>query len=148
MKDFMKLNHLLSVNGDDFILVDKVEFYEVYTHTNNDEMLGRYLGDFCSKHELGTSDFESELITWLKGDDNYMEMKDTKTIKWFKVESSFYQQTFAIKRWKDVVEFVERHRCFDIKVEGQTSKKFIGVDAEYKDGEFHEISSDSTFAVR
>jgi hypothetical protein len=45
------------------------------------------------------------------------------------------------------VEFVERHRCFDIKVEGQTSKKFIGVDAEYKDREFHAISSDSKPAI-
>ena len=142
MKDFMKLNHLLSVNGDDFILVDKVEFYEVYTHTNNDEMLSRYLGDFCSKHELGTSDFESELITWLKGDDNYMEMKDTKTIKWFKVESSFYKQVFAIKRWKDVVDFVNRHKCFDVNVKGQTTETFTSVDAEYKDGEFFEIPSD------
>lgn len=142
MKDFMKLYHLLSVNGDDFILVDKVEYYEVYTHTNNDEMLSRYLGDFCSKHELGTSDFESELITWLKGDDNYMEMKDTKTIKWFKVESSFYQQVFAIKRWKDVVDFVNRHKCFDVNVKGQTTETFTSVDAEYKDGEFFEITSD------
>lgn len=138
----MKLYHLLSVNGDDFILVDKVEYYEVYTHTNNDEMLSRYLGDFCSKHELGTSDFESELITWLKGDDNYMEMKDTKTIKWFKVESSFYQQVFAIKRWKDVVDFVNRHKCFDVNVKGQTTETFTSVDAEYKDGEFFEITSD------
>ena len=75
-------------------------------------------------------------------------MKDTETIKWFKVESSFYEQTFAIKRGKDVVEFVERHVCFDISVKGQTSETFVGVDAEYKDGEFHPISSDSRIAVR
>lgn len=75
-------------------------------------------------------------------------MTDTETIKWFKVESSFYEQTFAIKRWKDVVDFVERHVCFDVNIEGQTSETFMGADAEYKDGEFHAISSDSKSAVR
>ena len=45
-------------------------------------------------------------------------MTDTETIKWFKVESSFYQQVFAIKRWKDVVDFVNRHKCFDVNVKG------------------------------
>ena len=74
-------------------------------------------------------------------------MKNTKTIKWFKVKSSFYEQTFAIKRWRDVVEFVKQHICFDINVEGQTSETFIDVDAEYKDGGFHPISSDSRFAI-
>ena len=75
------------------------------------------------------------------------QMVDPETIKWFKVKSSFYKQTFAIKRWKDVVNFVERHICFDINVEGQTSETFIDVDAEYKDGEFHPISSDSKPAI-
>ena len=69
-------------------------------------------------------------------------MTDTETIKWFKVESSFYQQVFAIKRWKDVVDFVNRHKCFDVNVKGQTTETFTGVDAEYKDGEFFEIVSD------
>ena len=69
-------------------------------------------------------------------------MTDTETIKWFKVESSFYQQVFAIKRWKDVVDFVNRHKCFDVNVKGQTTETFTSVDAEYKDGEFFEITSD------
>ena len=142
MKDFMKLKHLLSIDGDDFILVDEVEYYEVYTQTNDDEMLGGYLGDFRSEHDLGTPEFEDELTAWLKGEDISGGMTDTETIKWFKVKSSFYQQVFAIKRWKDVVEFVERHVCFDITVKGQSSETFFGVDAEYKDGEFYPISSD------
>ena len=75
-------------------------------------------------------------------------MKETDTIKWFRVESSFYEQDFAIKRWRDVVDFVTRHVCFDVNVKGQTSETFVGVDAEYKDGEFHAISSDSRVAVR
>lgn len=144
MKDFMKLKHLLSIDGDDFILVDEVEYYEVYTQTNDDEILGGYLGDFKSEHDLGTPEFESELTAWLKGEDvcGTGAMLDTETIKWFKVKSSFYQQVFAIKRWKDVVDFVERHVCFDVNVKGQTSETFTDVDAEYKDGEFFEISSD------
>lgn len=142
MKDFMKLNHLLSIDGDDFILVDRVEYYEVYTQTSDEDILSGYLGDFKSEHDFGTSEFESELTAWLKGEDDNDEMADTKTIKWFKVKSSFYEQTFAIKLWRDVVEFVKRHVCFDIKVKGQTSENFIGVDAEYKDGEFFPISSD------
>ena len=140
----MKLKHLLSIDGDDFILVDEVEYYEVYTQTNDDEILGGYLGDFKSEHDLGTPEFESELTAWLKGEDvcGTGAMLDTETIKWFKVKSSFYQQVFAIKRWKDVVDFVERHVCFDVNVKGQTSETFTDVDAEYKDGEFFEISSD------
>lgn len=142
MKDFMKLNHLLSIDGDDFILVDRVEYYEVYTQAGDEDILGGYLGDFKSEHDFGTSEFESELTAWLKGEDDDDEMADTKTIKWFKVKSSFYEQTFAIKLWRDVVEFVERHVCFDVNVKGQTSEDFVGVDAEYKDGEFFPISSD------
>ena len=144
MKDFMKLKHLLSIDGDDFILVDEVEYYEVYTQTNDDEIVGGYLGDFKSEHDLGTPEFESELTAWLKGEDVCATgaMLDTETIKWFKVKSSFYQQVFAIKRWKDVVDFVERHVGFDVNVKGQTSETFTDVDAEYKDGEFYEISSD------
>ena len=142
MKDFMKLYHLLSVNGDDFILVDKVEYYEVYTNTG-EELYGGYLGDFKSEHDLGTPDFITELTAWLKGEDVNGAMVDTETIKWFKVKSSFYyQQVFAIKRWKDVVDFVERHVCFDVSVKGQTTETFTGVDAEYKVGEFFEITSD------
>lgn len=144
MKDFMKLKHLLSIDGDDFILVDEVEYYEVYTQTNDDEIVGGYLGDFKSEHDLGTPEFESELTAWLKSEDVCATgaMLDTETIKWFKVKSSFYQQVFAIKRWKDVVDFVERHVGFDVNVKGQTSETFTDVDAEYKDGEFYEISSD------
>ena len=138
MKDFMKLNHLLSIDGDDFILVDKVGYYEVYTNTN-DDFFGGYLGDFSSKHDFGTPDFVTELTAWLKGIDADEEMADTETIKWFKVKSSFYEQTFAIKLWRDVVEFVKRHVCFDVNVKGQTSETFTGVDAEYKDGEFFPI---------
>ena len=93
MEDFMKLKHLLSVDGDEFILVDKVEYYEVYTQTSDDEIVGGYLGDFKSEHDLGTPEFESELTAWLKGEDvsGTGAMLDTETIKWFKVKSSFYQ---------------------------------------------------------
>ena len=58
------------------------------------------------------------------------------TIKWFKVNCSFYQQEFGIKLWRDVIEFVDKHRCFDIEIKGQTTEPFTGVDAEYRDGGF------------
>lgn len=145
MRDFMKLNHLLSIDGDEYILVDNVDHYEVYTHTS-DYIFGGYLGDFSSIYDLGTPEFEANLSAWLKGEvDGDEEIDDTDaTIKWFKVKSSLYEQTFAIKLWKDVVDFVTRHVCFDVSIEGQTAKTPTGVDAEYKDGEFHVISSDFT----
>lgn len=63
-------------------------------------------------------------------------MKKEYTIKWFKVKCSFYQQEFGIKLWRDVVEFVDKHRCFDIEIKGQTTEPFTDVDAEYCDGMF------------
>ena len=63
-------------------------------------------------------------------------MKKENTIKWFKVNSSFYQQEFGIKLWRDVIEFVDKHRCFDIEIKGQTTEPFTDIDAEYRDGEF------------
>ena len=63
-------------------------------------------------------------------------MKKENTIKWFKVNCSFYQQEFGIKLWRDVVEFVDKHRCFDIEIKGQTTEPFTDVDAEYCDGMF------------
>ena len=63
-------------------------------------------------------------------------MKKENTIKWFKVNCSFYQQEFGIKLWRDVVEFVVKHRCFDIDIKGQTTDPFTDVDAECRDGIF------------
>lgn len=63
-------------------------------------------------------------------------MKKENTIKWFKVNCSFYQQEFGIKLWRDVIEFVDKHKCFDIEIKGQTTEPFTGVDAEYCDGGF------------
>lgn len=62
---------------------------------------------------------------------------EKETIKWFKVNCSFYQQEFGIKLWSDVVAFVDKHRCFDIEIKGQTTEPFTGVDAEYRDGGFY-----------
>lgn len=64
-------------------------------------------------------------------------MKKENTIKWFKVNCSFYQQEFGIKFWSDVVAFVDKHRCFDIEIKGQTTEPFTDVDAEYRDGGFY-----------
>ena len=63
-------------------------------------------------------------------------MKKENTIKWFKVKCSFYQQEFGIKLWRDVIEFVNKHRCFDIEIKGQTTEPFTDVDVEYCDGRF------------
>jgi hypothetical protein len=66
-------------------------------------------------------------------------MKKENTIKWFKIKCSFYQQEFGIKLWSDVVEFVDKHRCFDIEIKGQTTDPFTDVDAEYRDGKFERL---------
>ena len=66
-------------------------------------------------------------------------MKKENTIKWFKIKCSFYQQEFGIKLWEDVMTFVNKHRCFDIEIKGQTTAPFTDVDAEYRNGGFYRI---------
>lgn len=62
---------------------------------------------------------------------------EKKTIKWFKIKCSAYEQEIGIKLWSDVVEFVEKHRCFDYEIKGQTTEPFTDVDAEYRDCRFY-----------
>ena len=64
-------------------------------------------------------------------------MEKDNTIKWFKIKCSAYEQEIGIKLWSDVVEFVEKHRCFDYEIKGQTTEPFTDVDAEYRDGGFY-----------
>lgn len=61
-------------------------------------------------------------------------MEEEKTIKWFKVNCSLYKQEIGIKRWKDVIEFLSKHPCFDFTITGQYSDLYDGVPAVYKDG--------------
>lgn len=62
---------------------------------------------------------------------------EKETIKWFKIKCSAYEQEIGIKLWSDVVEFVEKHRCFDYEIKGQTTEPFTDVDAEYRDCRFY-----------
>ena len=57
-----------------------------------------------------------------------------KTIKWYKVKCSFYNQCIGIKTWKDVIEFIEKNRCFDYTIMGQTSDIYCDVNFVYEDG--------------
>lgn len=65
-------------------------------------------------------------------------MKD-KTIKWFKIKCSFYEQEFGIRHWNTVLEFMSKHICFDYEIKGQTTPPFTGVDVEYSDGKFYHV---------
>lgn len=67
-------------------------------------------------------------------------MGKNNTIKWFKIKCSAYEQEIGIKLWSDVVEFVEKHRCFDYEIKGQTTEPFTDVDAEYRDCRFYHIN--------
>lgn len=57
-----------------------------------------------------------------------------KTIKWYKVKCSFYNQCIGIKTWNEVIEFIEKNRCFDYTIMGQTSDIYCDVNFVYKDG--------------
>ena len=59
------------------------------------------------------------------------------TIKWFKVKCSFYKQEIGIYMWSDVVDFLSKYKCFDYKIEGQTSERYEGVEAYYENGEIN-----------
>jgi hypothetical protein len=57
-----------------------------------------------------------------------------KTIKWYKVKCSLINQCIGIKTWNEVIEFLEKHRCFDYTIMGQTSDIYCDVNFVYKDG--------------
>lgn len=63
------------------------------------------------------------------------------TIRWYKVNCSFYEQDFGIRLWKDIMDFMEKHIGFDIHITAQYSEPFSGVDAEYKDNHFIRLKS-------
>lgn len=60
-------------------------------------------------------------------------------IKWYKIKCSFYEQEFGIKHWEDVIEFMTKHIGFDYEIIGQKTEPFEGVDAEYRDNQFHRL---------
>lgn len=66
----IKINYTISIEGNVYLLCPKNngEYYEVYTHSN-DDMYGKYLGDFESTNRLETLAFEREFTAWLKGED-------------------------------------------------------------------------------
>lgn len=136
----IKINYTISIEGNVYLLRPRNngEYYEVYAHSN-DETFGDYVGDFESPYKLETLEFEKDFASWLKGEE-YIPNNDVEkdnTIKWFKVKCSFYEREFGIKLWRDVVAFVDKHRCFDYEIKGQTTEPFADVDAEYRDGTFY-----------
>lgn len=68
----IKINYTISIEGNVYLLrpiqYDNGEYYEVYTHTN-DETFGMYLGDFESANKLETLEFEREFTAWLRGEE-------------------------------------------------------------------------------
>ena len=66
----IKINYTISIDGNVYLLRPRNngEYYEVYAHSN-DEMYGKYLGDFESAYELETLEFEREFTAWLKGEE-------------------------------------------------------------------------------
>ena len=65
---------------------------------------------------------------------------EKNTIHWFKVKCSLYKQEIGIHLWKDVVDFVSKNMCFDYVIEGQTSKRFEGVEAYYENGQISPVT--------
>ena len=66
----IKINYTIAIEGNVYLLCPKNngEYYEVYTHSN-EEMYGKYLGDFESANRLETLEFEIEFTAWLKGEE-------------------------------------------------------------------------------
>ena len=62
-----------------------------------------------------------------------------KTIQWFKVNCSFYEREFGIKKWSDVISFMEKYVGFDISITAQYTEPFEGVDGFYENGSFYII---------
>lgn len=70
--------------------------------------------------------------------DSYKDMVAKDTIKWYKVTCSFYDKPIAIKAWRDILIFIERHIGFDYTITGQYTEE-ITVDCEYKDNKFYKL---------
>lgn len=73
----IKINYTISIEGNVYLLCPKNngEYYEVYTHSN-DDMYGKYLGDFESTNRLETLAFEREFTAWLKGEDYTIDVEE------------------------------------------------------------------------
>lgn len=73
----IKINYTIAIEGNVYLLCPKNngEYYEVYTHSN-DDMYGKYLGDFESANRLETLEFEREFTAWLKGEDCTADIED------------------------------------------------------------------------
>lgn len=53
------------------------------------------------------------------------------TIKWWKVECSFFKESFGVAHWSDLVEFMDHNIGFDYKITGMRSEIITGVAALY-----------------
>lgn len=65
----IKINYTIAVNGNVYLLCPKNngEYYEVYAHSN-DDMYGKYFGDFESTNKLESLEFEKEFTAWIRGE--------------------------------------------------------------------------------
>ena len=61
------------------------------------------------------------------------------TIKWYKVKCSLYKQTFGVKRWKDLMDFMNKTIGFDYEITGQKSDQYEGVDGYIEGGSYHRL---------
>ena len=96
----IKINYTIAIEGNVYLLCPKNngEYYEVYAHSN-DEMFGKYLGDFETTNKLETLEFEREFTAWLKGED-YTAIK--------KVEDALCQLMSA----KCTAMYCESTKCY------------------------------------
>ena len=56
---------------------------------------------------------------------------DPNTIKWWKVECSFFKESFGVAHWSDLVEFMDHNVGFDYKITGMHSNEYEGVEGVY-----------------
>ena len=54
-----------------------------------------------------------------------------KTIQWFLVKCSFFNEPIGIEYWSDVIDFLTNYACFDYEIKGKTTKLFEDVKAKY-----------------
>ena len=57
-----------------------------------------------------------------------------KTIRWYKVKCSLYNDYIGIRFWNDVIKFMEIHRCFDMEIKAQFSELYCDVDGVFENG--------------
>lgn len=66
--------------------------------------------------------------------DNFMKEENENTIKWWKVKCSMFKEEIGVRKWSDLLDFMEHTIGFDYVISGQTTEPYTDVEGCYENG--------------